>query len=511
MFVCVVVYLALAYKNPFKTNSLISNLEPPPDVFYYSVPAWNFAHGNGFKLMAFDKEISQLTTPFYGIYLVPFFAVVNDVRSYYFANIILGVVSIYLFLKLAELFFGRDKWFLYFGLGLVFVTNFYFYNLPTLLMAENILIPLTLMAVILSFKKLDLKFFILNLLVMTMLAFSKVSSFPVILVQGVVLLVKLIQSKFWQKIPRHIFLILFLLFVGFFSVSFVKIALPLIKALPSVSDSFSLNYVSKTFPVYFKEFFGTGGSYLWYNNQQIEKFVAIVSLCGLILGLFLKKFRTKVIILVSIIFGVTLFHSMMGYPEGRYISTVIPLFILLSGIVFDKLKYPVWIVIFLGIYFLSRGTVNGFYERKATSLKRQALNNQLEENEVPWNYRAIESFNDYFKDKKDVYLGTILNPFYIMFFGSGNYKFLPLSPNQEFSGPGKGFIDKYLEKDKTIVDLYKRILNEGNDLYVTNYYLTYYKGNLDGQYYSLEKVFKFTQVKDGCLGECKLYKLELKK
>ena len=97
--ICFLIYLALAYKNPFKTNSLISNLEPPPDVFYYSVPAWNFAHGNGFKLMAFDKEISQLTTPFYGIYLVPFFAVVNDVRSYYFANIILGVVSIYLFLK----------------------------------------------------------------------------------------------------------------------------------------------------------------------------------------------------------------------------------------------------------------------------------------------------------------------------------------------------------------------------------------------------------------------------
>jgi len=202
---------------------------------------------------------------------------------------------------------------------------------------------------------------------------------------------------------------------------------------------------------------------------------------------------------------------MMSYPEGRYISTVIPLYILLSGVVLDKLKYNFWVVVFLGIYFLTKDTVNGFYERKATSLKRQILNNQLEENEVPWNYRATESFNDYFMDKKDVYLGTILNPFYIMFFGNGNYKFLPLSLNQEFSGPGKGFIDKYLEKDKTIVNLYKRILLEGNELYVTNYYLTYYKGNLDGQYYSLEKIFRFTQVKDGCLGECKLYKLELMK
>jgi hypothetical protein len=46
---------------------------------------------------------------------------------------------------------------------------------------------------------------------------------------------------------------------------------------------------------------------------------------------------------------------------------------------------------------------------------------------------------------------------------------------------------------------------------VTNYYLTYYHGALDSDYYGLEKVFRFTQVEDGCLGECKIYKLDLKK
>lgn len=509
--VCGIVYLSLAYKNPFKDNNLISNLEPPPDVFYYSVPGWNLVHGGGFKMKAFDIEIGKLPTPFYGFYLAPFFGVFNDVRSYYFANLLLGFVSIFLFLKLAEVLFGKEKWFFIFGLGLVLVTNFYFYNLPTLLMAENILIPLTLLAVLLAFKKLDVFSFTLSLLVMGVLAFTKVSTFPTLLVCGVVLLIKLIKSKFWKKVSKVNLWLLGSLLLVILTVSFVKVALPAIKELPSALGGFSPRFVRVTLPIFLKEFTGTGGSYLWYNNQQIEKFVAIISLFGLVFGLFLKKYRSKVFVLVSIIFGVTLFHSMMSYPEGRYISVVIPLFILLAGIVLDKLKYNFLVVVFLGMYFLSRGTVNGFYERKITSLKRQALNNQLEENEVPWNHVAIESFNDYFKDKKDVYLGTILNPFYIMFFGNGNYNFLPLSPNQEFSGPGKGFIERYLEKDKTIVDLYKRILTEGKELYVTNYYLTYYKGGLDAQYYGLEKVFKFTQVKDGCLGECKLYKLELKK
>ena len=97
--ICFLVYLALAYKNPFKENNLISNLEPSPDVFYYSVPAWNFIQGYGFKMMAFGKEISQLTTPFYGIYLLPFFVIFKDVRSYYFANLLLGFLSIVLFLN----------------------------------------------------------------------------------------------------------------------------------------------------------------------------------------------------------------------------------------------------------------------------------------------------------------------------------------------------------------------------------------------------------------------------
>lgn len=505
------IYLCLAFKNPFKTNNLISNLEPSPDVFYYSVPAWNLAHGSGFKMEAFGIEIKKLSTPLYSLYLYPFFLIFNDVRSYYFANLILCFVSIFLFLKLVEVFFGKEKQFLKFALGLVFITNFYFYNLPTLLMAENILIPLTLAAIILMLKKLTLPTFALNLLIIILLAFTKLSSFPVLLVQIIVLLYKIIKSKFINKIPKKWYLFLSILFVLIMGIAFIKIVLPSAKIFSVSSGVFSIHFIKKTLPIFLKEFIGIDGSYLWYNNQQLEKIIGLICLGGMFFGLFLKKHRSNVLILISVIFGVVLFHSMMSFPEGRYLSTVVPLFLLFSGIILARFKSPVWIFLFLGMYFLTKGTVNGFYERKATSLKRQILNNQLEENEVPWNYRAVSSINDYLKDKKDVYLGTLINPFYIMFFGNGNYKFLPLSNRQEFAGVGKGFIDKYFEKDKSLIDLYKNLLMQGKEIYVTNYYLTYYKGSLDSDYYSFEKVFKFTQVKDGCLGECKIYKLDLLK
>jgi len=509
VFLCLI-YLALAFKNPFKENSLIPNLEPSPDVFYYSVPAWNLVRGNGFKMMAFGKEINSIVPPVYSVYLVPFFLIFNDVRCYYFANLLLCFLSIFLFLKLIEVFFGKEKWFLKFALGLILITNFYFYNLPTLLMAENILIPFTLLAVILMFSKFNLKNIILSLITMGILVFIKISSFPVLLVFGGMFLFRIIKTKFWLKISKRLGWPLGILFFLIISIAFVKIALPGIKTLSLVSNNFSVKFISKTLPIYLKEFVGIDGSYLWFNNQQIERWLGIFCLIGAFLGLFLKKYRKNVLILISIILLVTVFHSMMSYPEGRYISTVIPLFILFAGIILDKLKYSFWIILFLAVYFLMRGTVNNFYERKATSLKRQILNNQLEKNETPWSYRAVQNFNEYFKDKKNVYLGTVTNPFYLMYFKSENYSFLPMSLNQEFSGVDKNFIEKYFEKDKTPAELYKNLLMEGKELYVTNYYLTYYHGNLNDDFYNLEKLFRFTQVKDGCLGECKIYKLELK-
>lgn len=96
LFLCLV-YFLLAFKNPFKTNSLVSNLEPYPDTLYYSVPAWNLVNGRGFKMSAYGHEIKKITPPIYSLYLIPFFALFGDIRSYYFANLLLSFVSILVF------------------------------------------------------------------------------------------------------------------------------------------------------------------------------------------------------------------------------------------------------------------------------------------------------------------------------------------------------------------------------------------------------------------------------
>ena len=161
-------FLALAWRKPFETNTLVANLEPFPDTFYYSVPAWNWLQGRGYKMAYEGMEIARAVPPLYGIYLVPFFKVWGDVRSYYFANILLCLGSIVLFVSLVDKFFedSKIKASLVFLTGLILVTNFYFYNLPTLLMAENIQIFLILIAVNLLMRDLNLKRIIFLVLIL---------------------------------------------------------------------------------------------------------------------------------------------------------------------------------------------------------------------------------------------------------------------------------------------------------------------------------------------------------
>ena len=108
-------------------------------------------------------------------------------------------------------------------------------------------------------------------------------------------------------------------------------------------------------------------------------------------------------------------------------------------------------------------------------------------------------------------MGTLLPPFYVAYFGNVNFKFLPISPLQEFAGGNKGYIEKTYENDGTLVNLYNRLIREGKSVYVSNYYLNNFQGKLSPDYKILENTFSFNQVSDGCMDLCKIYKLELKK
>jgi len=220
-----ILFLALAWKEPFKLTNSIANLDPNPDTLYYSIPAWNFVHGQGFKMAAYGKEIIAGVPPLYGIFLVPFFSIFNDVRSFYYANLLLMAGSIFVFLLIVEKIFykcGSKYWLMVF-LGFVLVTNFYVYNLPQLLMAENPLLLLTLI----SFYLLLLSFSLRNLILITIIGgllwLTKLSAFPVIMVLFFWTLINFISSGYYKKIEKRVLIVLLLLFGGVLGLVIVKI------------------------------------------------------------------------------------------------------------------------------------------------------------------------------------------------------------------------------------------------------------------------------------------------
>lgn len=502
-------FLSLAWKEPFKLTNSIANLDPNPDTLYYSVPAWNFVHGQGFKMMAYGKEIIQGVPPLYGIYLIPFFALFNDVRSFYFANLILLGGAIWVFLLIAEKIFKDSR--IIFLLGFVLVTNFYFYNLPQLLMAENLLLLLTLV----GFYLLLLPFSIKNLILITicsgLLWLTKLSAFPVIVVMLFWTLVNFVIGGYYKKISKKMLLAMLVLLLMMVVVVVIKVILPNWEMLIKGTIFFSFDFAKKHTPYFLSQFLGINGRYLGSTNQQVESIISVFAILGLTIGLVHKKFRKLCLMGLSMILSVVVFHSFMYYPEGRYISTVIPIFIIFAGVIPSVLPKKVsWliVVVMLGLYLGVKVNVNGFYERKATTLKRQVMNNRLRDFDTAWKYRAVQDINEAFKTKQEVYLATYIQPFYLWYFADKNINYLPISRRQDFS---ERFYDQQvISLDIEIANYIQKLLMDGKEVYISDYNSKAVKV-WEEDYEKLVKNFKVTEVRRGCYDWCNIYKLDLPK
>ncbi|MDD2482664.1 MAG: hypothetical protein PHE32_02305 [Candidatus Shapirobacteria bacterium] len=509
MFVCVVVYLCLAFKNPFVPNSLVSNLEPYPDTLWYSVPAWNFVNNNGFSMSVFGVEIKKMVPPAYSIYLIPFFAIFKDVRSFYFGNLLLGILSIILFGLIAKKIFKNNSLLILF-LEFLLITNFYFYILPSLLMAENLTLFVTLCAVYILISKMSIKNTFFAGFVGILFWLIKFSNLTLGLSFLFLYTIKIVlENKTRSDKIKHISILVFFGILFFLYLKFSSLLAG--RAGTGSIVAFSKKYFIDNFKYYINTFFGGKTSYSWYQQIFLNKYLGILSLIGFILGLWNKNTRKFTVSLFLIVFPLVIFMSFFYSPSSRYVFAVLPLLILLIGIFLDKLgsriskkKFFVLVFLIAGVYLLS-SQYSDKNEFLIVSLKKQ-IGLNFRHKEDPWNYLAIQSFNGYFKEKKEnVYLATFLPPFYINYFMNENYKFLPIFLGQEFS-------DNYLKRvyKSDLIGEYKKLLEQNNELYFSNYYVN---NSFDSWNMELEKIktnFEVKKVSDGCLGSCNIYRINLK-
>lgn len=529
--ICFVVFTLLLARDPFSQRTLIPNFEPYPDTFHYIVPVRSLISGQGFLISREKRGIPPQVTPLYSIVFPPFFLIKNDPRMFYFANVFLSWLSLFLFYFILKKI-SSNKWII--GVFLMlFTTNYYIYWYPQWAMAENLVLTIFLAGILLLLSKISLRNIFFSSLVgigftATKYACEPLSAVFVLLYSFKILLDKEIVAK--TRLKK---LVVFALLSLFFSFPFVIVyninPLSYFEAIfnfsfaaskaglsfsskPAESPIFSTNFLYKHFPEYWYALKGGSVKFLWDYKPMLPKWLAIPSLVGLFIGLLSRKTKFLSFSLIFLLFAQTVFVSTFYAVDLRYIYTAIPTQILGLSFIFifleDRCRFKKCLI-FLNVVLL---VIASYYiYSNALRIKNQVVLN-FKYAEVPWYYISVLRLNDYFSkfsssQDKPVVISP-MPPYFIDFYSNGNYRLLPLSDDQEFRkdrevvwGPGD-----YSDLHK----LYRTYIKEGKQLYLATYGLGV-EPFLHEAFDEVNQDFKLTLVDNGCYELCKIYKVELKK
>jgi len=509
------IFALLFYRAPYSERTLVGNLEPYPDTLFYSRPAWNLVHGSGYTMQAYGYKTKIATPPVYSLYLAPFFATFDDVRSFYFANIILAFLSVGLLLLTIRRLFGGKYWAIYMFLGgFLYLTNYYIFTLPTLLMAENITITLFLGMFYLVVEKTTKKNSIIAGILGMLLLGAKFSNLPLMVSFYLIYAWKIYKEKSIRSSEFKYYIITTsiagIVFLAYIITSGILVGH---KNL-GTSNSFNLSYLMPNLQTYLHTLIGRPASFLWFYYPMVSSYIGALSIIGVTLGLLLSQFRTYIGYLLIIMFVHLLFGSSFYATDSRYIIVLYPImiFFICFGIqtVFKRtsvLIASVVTVTIIGLYLAIPSFGQILSEPLVITLKKQVGIN-FRHAQVPWHMIAAQEWHEFAKQQDaKIYIGTFLPPYFIHYYVGDDISYMPITPGQEF------FYDKVDQSHNyagSLIDYYTSLLEQGNNVYVSSYYSTNIFG-WDKRYNELVSNFKVELAHEGCLGVCNLYQLNIKK
>jgi len=526
-------FVLLLAKNPFSIRTLIPNFEPYPDTIHYINSAQSFIKGHGLQIWREGRALKTTVPPLYSLVLIPAFLINNDARMFYFANIILALLSFVLFYLIIRKLITNNHLLITLISLFLYVTNYFIYWYPSLAMAENLTLFLFMGGIYLLLLPVTRRNIILASIIPIAFYITKYASIPLAgfyflsyLVKIVIPLKKGIQSKITTIATYTLTSTILFLLYSFWEWQAKGPLKP--SALIGSGSWFSLQYLPSHLPEYLKAMMG-GYSvrFLWDNTPIVPIFIGIPGLLGLIFGIFKKQTRILFIALLSILLSSILFMSTFYSIDMRYLYHAIPT--LLIGFVMF------WEVVISSMdsrlrgndktALSSSGLPRGsrllftsllmilfifYFSTNAIRLKKQIMLN-LKYAETPWYYLSVVKLNEYFatlpkKEHKPIVISSLI-PYYIDFFSNKTYGLLPLSLEQEFRSNRK---EAWGNNDYSdLLSLYKSYLNRGYDIYVHNYGLGNEK-KLQNDHDAIHTYFKTTLVSTGCLGACNIWKVNLK-
>lgn len=508
-------FLALLFRNPFSERTLIPNLEPFPDSFYYITPIRCFIKNLNWNMCREDAKyegIATVVTPLYSISLLPLFLIHNDPRVFYFTNVILALASFLIFIRIV------DK----LGVSviskililLVYSSNYYIYWLPTVAMAENLLLFLIMLLIFIQTNDTSNKF-IASFLIAIAVSLTKFSLVPY---AGAIIIVAFIRSllesnqtekKVTQFINRYTVITSFILIVLFLNTAAVELV---VKTFFN-SNVFSASYFFDYAQFYFNVIYGEKTRFLWHSRAIYDQWI----FWGLLIGFCtsLKNKRTLITSFVLIIPFLlhVIFISTFYAADARYIIQIIPIAFYFIAVAIkygerffqDNLKnigYTfILICITVGV------ALNAFQDIKL----QLALN--LKYAETPWWYISVKHMNNYFIENPSYGMNgqkpaiiTLASPFLIDYYANSNFEVLPLDTDQDFRGNKMKVWG--VDQDIPLIEQYKQRLASGQRIFINPYGVLATKGFQDT--YSLyEKNFRLEERSVGCHNLCTIYEMKV--
>jgi len=496
------VYILLAFKNPFADNSLISNIEPYPDTLLYAYPSWNWVNNGDWSLSAWGKEVRVSVPNTYGYYLTPFYKMFGDIRSFYIANIFLGIGAIVFFGLALRNLLGDKKWYIVAYSGFLLVTNFYFFNKPQLAMAENV--NYLLVSIFIYFLSVSFKWKQLFLMIPFVVISGYLKNTNMVLAGSFLLafVVKIMSEKMSLKNIK-IWLGLGLVF----GVGLVLFYLP--KMLTLSPNAFGLKFFDKNFDFYFSCLTGGECRNLWYWQRLVSR--DIVSLFFLGVGLMIAD-KTRSSLIVQLLLPLVLLVLAMSVfvdTEGRHVEVLVPIMLAVGALglnkMLNKFKWPMLVIAILVLVNLALTSYQPVdWEVKAVSLKKQVGLN-LRHREDPWNYLCLRMVEDYMVDKDEAYFGSFL-PIYLFRAYEVDINYLPLANDQDFMN-GRGLRDYF---PPPLKDIYDQKLREGREIYVSDNYASNGRDAWRHQWDVIMADKNLEKVYQSPLDNCNIYKITLK-
>ena len=530
-FICLSILLLLLARNPFSTRTLIPNLDPFPDSIHYTNSAFSLLRGDGYVVQRQGSVMTPDVPLLYPVSLVPFFAVFQDVRAFYFTNVVLSLAAYTLFYRLIRYYFSKKRiqFILLFGYASSLTLAWY----TTLAMAENLILPLFLLALNLLIGKVSYSKAVLMALVCISFYATKYASIPLTISFTLVYTVKVFldSSVKSNRIKTLVIFLSSLTIVGFAFEAFeyylhgknvLTQIYPLFKDVfiihsPSTSTAgpphnvfFSNEFIAGNIHSYLGWLVGKTLYILWRPTQILPTLWALPAFAGLFLGLTKLKWRyLAVALLIST--GTTIAFMMTFYTtDGRYLYTAFPTIFLGLGFAISYITESVSKQRLRGLTILLPSAIFLLMAIQYLWPLKSAIMLNLKYQETPWAYVSIKNLDSYLSSQsysQPPFVITPLPPHLLDFYLHSPVKLLPISTDQDFRSNLQDVWGNY--DFSNLTQLYIQLLQQQRTVYIATYGLG--RDELLHQAFAEIKAnFVITKVDEGCHTQCEIYQLSLK-